>query len=197
MKKQFSNEKALYDNIVQQARKDGEVQAQQFVSNAEHRLYQINSQIKESNAYLYNLNTNIAQAQADLAKYQEDTNKLINKINRLSTAYKSASYSIENFFNKDFDAFDYTSPEKYADIDILQPTVKLKLHSEDLKDLRKLMRENNQAINKLLKKYEVRYTTKTNKALYQLMVLALRAELQNILSSLKYEKLDKAINKIK
>lgn len=42
-----------------------------------------------------------------------------------------------------------------------------------------------------------RYTTKANQTIYQLMVIALRAELQNILYDLKYEKLDQAVEKVK
>lgn len=205
---QLSDQRTLYTNITQHARQEGENQARQtilnaenearqIVANAENRLSEINYQINERSGTLNNLNASISQEQNKLAKAQSDTDRQLNKIKRLSAAYKSATYSIEHFFNRDFETFDYHAPEEYEDIDLLQPSVKLKLHSEDLKDLRKLMRENNNAIDKLLKKYEARYTTKTNQALYQLMVLALRAELQNILSSLKYEKLDKAIADIK
>ena len=41
------------------------------------------------------------------------------------------------------------------------------------------------------------YTTKANQAIYKLMVLALRSELQNILYNLKYEKLDTSIEDVK
>ena len=50
---------------------------------------------------------------------------------------------------------------------------------------------------KVLSQYRSRYTTKANKAIYDLMVIALRAELQNILYNLKYEKLDNAIEQVK
>ena len=67
----------------------------------------------------------------------------------------------------------------------------------DVKDLRKAYRENDWQIEKVLKKYASRYTTKANQAIYKLMVMALRAELQNILTALKYEKLDTAIESVK
>ena len=73
----------------------------------------------------------------------------------------------------------------------LCPTVELHLNSFDVNDLRKLINENKKLTDVLLKKYEKRYTTKANKAIYQLMVLALRAELQNILIDLKYSNIDK------
>lgn len=67
----------------------------------------------------------------------------------------------------------------------------------DLKDLRKAYNDNNKQIDSLLKQYESRYTTKANAAIYRLMVLALRAELQNILYNLKYEKLDVSVEQVK
>lgn len=67
----------------------------------------------------------------------------------------------------------------------------------DIKELQKAYRENDKAINKVLDAYSVRYTTKSNQAIYQLMVIALRAELQNILYNLRYEKLDRAIDDVK
>lgn len=79
----------------------------------------------------------------------------------------------------------------------LAPSVILKLHCMDMRDLRKAFNENDKQIKELLSKYDSRYTTKSNKAIYQLMVIALRAELQNILYNLKYEKLDKSIEDLK
>ena len=65
------------------------------------------------------------------------------------------------------------------------------------KELRKAYRENDKQITKLMEQYSSRYTTKSNKAMYSLMVIALRSELQNILSDLKYGTIDKATDKIK
>ena len=63
----------------------------------------------------------------------------------------------------------------------------------DYKDLRRAFRANNKIINETLARYESRYTTKTNRAIYQLMVLGLRAELQNVLYTLTYSKLNDGI----
>lgn len=67
----------------------------------------------------------------------------------------------------------------------------------DVKSLRNAFKENDKAIDRLLSSYAARYTTKANQTIYQLMVIALRAELQNILYDLKYEKLDQAVEKVK
>ena len=67
----------------------------------------------------------------------------------------------------------------------------------DVKDLRKAYRQNDKQIDSVLQKYSTRYTTKANQAIYKLMVIALRSELQNILYNLKYEKLDTSIEDVK
>ncbi|MBF1195420.1 MAG: GIY-YIG nuclease family protein, partial [Fusobacterium periodonticum] len=56
---------------------------------------------------------------------------------------------------------------------------------------------NQKDIQKVLDAYENRYTTKANKNIYHLMVVALQAELQNVLYNLKFEKLEKGIEDIK
>lgn len=45
----------------------------------------------------------------------------------------------------------------------------------DYKDLRRTFLANEKLIAETLSRYETRYTTKTNRSIYQLMVIALRA----------------------
>ena len=67
----------------------------------------------------------------------------------------------------------------------------------DIKDLRKSLKINQELIEETLSKYESRYTTKANIAIYKLMVIALRAELQNVLYNLKYDSLEESLDAIK
>mgnify|MGYP001268739227 FL=1 len=67
----------------------------------------------------------------------------------------------------------------------------------DYKELNTAFKSNEKIITELLEKYADRYTTKTNLAIYQLMVIALRSELQNVLYTLNYKKLDEALNNIR
>lgn len=76
------------------------------------------------------------------------------------------------------------------------PTVELDLQCLSYQDLRKEYKENEKIIKQCLETYQERYTTKTNKALYRLMVLALQSELQNILTKMKYDKLDIALKQV-
>ena len=71
------------------------------------------------------------------------------------------------------------------------------LNCLDVPALRKLVSANKTNIKKVIQKYEERYTTKSNQAIYQLMVIGLEAELQNVLINLKFGTVDKAKSKIK
>ena len=121
-----------------------------------------------------------------------------NKLGRSKELVKAISYCIDNFFNYDPAINSLKLEEKdLNDLEELSPSVILKLHCMDVKDLRKAYRQNDKQITELLDKYSSRYTTKANQAIYKLMVIALRAELQNILYNLKFDKLDKSIEDIK
>lgn len=67
----------------------------------------------------------------------------------------------------------------------------------DVKELRKAYKDNEKQIDQLMDLYKARYTTKANKSIYSLIVIALRAELQNVLYNLKYDKLEKSVEDIK
>ncbi len=81
--------------------------------------------------------------------------------------------------------------------DYLTPTVKLSLQCMDMRELRKRYKENEKNIQATFDKYQGRYTTKANIAIYRLMVIALSAELQNILHDIGYGKLDDALADVK
>ena len=121
-----------------------------------------------------------------------------NKLNRSKELVKAVNYALENYFNYEpsQDAL-RLSDAQLMEIEEYSPSVILKLHSLDVKDLRKAFRDNDKQITQIMEQYASRYTTKANKAIYQLMVIALRAELQNILYNLKYQKLDESIDNVK
>ena len=121
-----------------------------------------------------------------------------NKLKRSKELVKAINYTFEKFLNYEPSQDTIKLPDNdLQDLDEISPSVILKLHCMDVKDLRKAYRENDKQINSVLEKYSARYTTKANQAIYKLMVIALRAELQNILYNLKYEKLDKSIEDVK
>lgn len=131
-------------------------------------------------------------------KLERQTRTAAHKLEKAKELYKSAEYSINQFFETTPDLEKCKlSPESIALYDELAPSVTLKLHVMDVKSLRKAFRDNDKQIESILTKYAARYTTKANQAIYKLMVIALRAELQNILYNLKYERLDSSVAQVK
>ena len=104
------------------------------------------------------------------------------KINQIK-AEKSNSLDAPDFVINTFTLFTHIS--------------ELHFNCLDVPKLRKLFSSNKSNIQKLVQKYEVRYTTKTNKAIYQLMVMALEAELQIILLNLRFGTVEAAKEKVK
>lgn len=73
---------------------------------------------------------------------------------------------------------------------LLDTIIKLPLHSDNSKELRKLSNSVRKEINTVLENYKSRYTTKSNKTIYHLMIVGLQAEMQLLLYKLSYQKLD-------
>ena len=136
----------------------------------------------------------------EITSLDKKINLAANKLIKLQTMSKSMKHCVDNYFNTD-DETQYKNIQKESILnfveDLLSTTVKLKFNFMNVKELRKRYNQNDKIIKELLVKYQSRYTTKTNMALYQLMVIALEAEMQNVLYNLKYEKLEKAIESIK
>ena len=122
--------------------------------------------------------------------------KQIDKIQKIACLYKSIKSYIDNFGASEFSKVELKKIQQMIDEigieDLMNPTVEIKLHNADIKDLRKKYREINKDIETVLNDYEKRYTTKGNLAIYRLMVVALRSELQNVLYTMKYGKLQDA-----
>lgn len=162
------------------------------------KLDSLNREIQDDNVTLARLREEISSLSEQNQKLEKQANTQRNKISKCKDLYRSIEYALDNFFTADIP---YTncklSRAEVEDIDLISPSIYLKLHCMDIKDLRKAYRDNEKSINTLLEQYSARYTTKANKSIYNLMVIALRAELQNILYNLKYEKLDDSIEHVK
>ena len=85
----------------------------------------------------------------------------------------------------------------YDEESIMKSLVELDYHAMNSKELRKQINKIKKDIAALLDKYKDRYKTKANQTIYQLMVIGLQAELQNILYTLSYAKHEEAIDNAK
>lgn len=167
---------------------------QEEIKNLKEQLNHLNESIVDAQARTAATTT---EADIEIAKKREQAKKEATKISKLRELYKSIKYSIDNFFLYDVSPQILKfNPDEMEQIDELVPSVMLHLQNMNSKELRKAFKENDKQITKVMETYSARYTTKTNKAIYSLMVIALRAELQNVLAELKYGKIDKSIEDI-
>ena len=122
------------------------------------------------------------------------------KLEKLSYTYNAVLAYVKKFHSSDPTYAESAHIEKLVEEiqieNLMEPTAEIKLHSSDIKELRKQFREINSIIDNTFGEYEKRYTTKANLAIYRLMVVALRAELQNVLYTMKFGKLEDAENAI-
>lgn len=176
-------------------------QKDEVISKRDETILEIQQQTKAEQEKIisdYADAVNAAKQAADEAEQQEAamekrvaTQKA--KLESMRTLHKAIKTSIDRYDLNNIPEQLNLSKEQIEQLDIIVPSVELPLRSNDVRDLRALNKENNKRIDEILERYEKRYTTKQNRAIYQLMVLALRAELQNILHSIKFSQLDKCL----
>lgn len=161
-------------------------------------LLSLTQSISDKSCEVKELSDKILELRLEESKLVKNNKTQVNKLSRSKELVKAINYSLEAYLNYEPDQAAIKFPQNTLDsLEEISPSIILKLHCMDVKDLRKAYRDNDKQITSVLEKYSARYTTKANQAIYKLMVIALRAELQNILYNLKYEKLDKSINDVK
>ena len=159
------------------------------VNEANNVLREIDDEISQKNLVITQLTLEIERLTQENDKIDKSVATHLRKLERMKELYKAVDYAIKSNST--------LSNSDSIDFDKICPSVMLKLHCMDVKDLRKAFRENEKQIKKVLELYASRYNTKANIAIYNLMIIALMAELQNILYNLKYEKLEVAIEDVK
>lgn len=193
LRKQIDNKLA----IIQQIKKEAAEEANKELVDQKAALNRINAEIEKKAFYINEIDTlknEIASLDYKIKGRQEKIDRLISiqksVNNAVKTYFKSSAYQLN-------DVEELTLPATLIrEINDLAPSIMLNLHAMDYKDLRRAFKANEKLIDNTLERYEGRYTTKTNQAIYQLMVIALRAELQNVLYTLTYSKLSDAIESI-
>lgn len=152
-----------------------------------------------------NIQNEIDSLKADRDKKELEVSDITEQLNKINSEYASTQkklYKVKTLFesyqsaNKRY----VKEGETYLDesfLNNLAPTVEIELQCMSIKQLRSLYNQNKKLIQDCLKKYEGRYTTKANAAVYKLMTIALEAELQNILYSINFGKLESSIDDVK
>ena len=171
------------------------IEAKSITKAAEMRRDYVQSEIDKKDYYL----REVERVKENLTSLQKKEVALIEKIDKLMRVRKAVNEAAQKYkqgFRTIPDETINLLPEMVREVESLAPSAMLNLKCMNYKDLRREFKANEKLIGDTLSRYEMRYTTKANKAIYRLMVIALRAELQNILYTLTFTKLDDALAKV-
>ena len=185
-------------DMTEQLKKEYEAKKLTAQEDFQKHLDSIDKSIAEKNSECQNILNQLEELRSQEVKLNKNVKTQTNKLNKSKELVKAINYTFDKYLNYEPSQSTLRFPEnQLSELEEISPSVILKLHCMDIKDLRKAYRLNDKQIDSILQKYSARYTTKDNQAIYKLMVIALRAELQNILYNLKYEKLDTSIGDVK
>ena len=167
-------------------------QAEQHKRSARRELDRIQAEINKREFYL----REVERIKENISALEKKERSLTEKIDLLMRTRKAVNSAVKTYLSNMPNISEQMinlPPGLIREVESLAPSVLLNLHNMNYKDLRRAFKSNEKLIEEALKRYETRYTTKTNRAIYRLMVIALRAELQNILYTLTSNKLDDAL----
>lgn len=168
------------------------------MADAENKKQQMETRLQQAETTALQMEERARNANEEAEKREKAAQAAIRKVQRSKELIKAIQHAGDTFDRPDTTAADADITALLADInDFLQPTVEIDLQCLNMRDLRKKFKENEKRIEETLQKYQGRYTTKANATIYKLMVIALRAELLNILYSIKFGKLEDAIKNVK
>lgn len=190
----LQDQQALYDSIVKKAEAQGIEQAKLAIQEERAAA---DRQLEEITVKLAAAKESLDATTAAEEKAQKNATSAIKKVEKHRPFLKAVEHALISFDEDSLESVaEIRALAKEAD-DFVSPTITLDLQCLSMKDLRKQYRQNEKNIEEILQKYEGRYTTKANATIYKLMVIALRAELQNVLFNIRFGKLEDALKNIK
>lgn len=160
------------------------------------KVEKLNIEAEQKSNDLMALENSYLSAQEKLCKLQKEVSTSERKLKKVKELYNAVNHAVENYVNLPDDCIVVPQISE-SDIAEYMPSVELYIKCMESRDLLKEFKENDKLINEVTQKYSSRYTTKVNQAIYALMVIALRAELQNVLYDLKLQKLETGLENIK
>lgn len=178
----------LIEQYKQEARATVEEEMKEKLNSLKEQLKQLEQDISLREVSLTELNEKCEQ-------YKKTVESNANKVAKLKEIYKSFQHAVKAY-EEGSDSYLNEALLATAN-EALAPIVEMKLNCLNVKQLKARFNQEQRNIQEAFKRYEGRYNTKSNIAIYKLMVIALEAELQNVLYSLKYGKLEDSVEAIK
>ncbi|MCW6681560.1 GIY-YIG nuclease family protein [Aerococcaceae bacterium NML160702] len=180
--------------ILSEYRQEGEKEKNAIIATATDSLNNLAEMIAKQRLV-------VTVKEVEISKLNKEISKL-EKIARQNRSEANALKVLKEHYPEI--TLNYDSIEKHiaTNIDLifenqmLQTIVNLHTHSDNSKELRKLSKAVKREIEQTLQEFLGRYSTKTFKSLYNMMVIGLQSESQLILSNLKFETLDNALKQV-
>ncbi|MFB9330927.1 GIY-YIG nuclease family protein [Paenibacillus aurantiacus] len=201
----INNMERLIEETIAPVRLAGEERAIQLIRAANEEATVIVESAKQDIVAVLSEKEKLTNENKQLEESNLKLTKEISKQEKTARKFKADVLGVQRLIEQFPNAVDFNAigeqikllESAMNDGEVLDTIVHLNLHYKDSKALRAEMNANNKDIRNLLESYRSRYTTKANATIYELMVIGLQAELQNILYTLSYSNLDKAIENSK
>lgn len=173
---------------------DAEIEAKEIINNANEELSSLLITIDQRMSENEELHIENTKLQKEITRYMNQARK-----------FKSQLVGLKNFEERfphtiNLDGVNSVVNDLKSELDdesLVGTIIRLHLHSDNSKELKKLSNATKKEIANLLVTYEKRYTTKANKTIYNLMIIGLQSEMQILLYKLSYEKLDDTKQSVK
>lgn len=206
-KKILDDQDKYIEELRQEFEYNVEKEQEEILAEAKLKAEEISAEVNEN---LSEVLAKTTEYQFDIKNLTEEHSKLTKEVNRYKNQarkFKADLMGLKNFNERfphtiNFEKVNNQLEELNNELNeekLLGTIVRLHLHSDHSKELRKLSNATKKEIKNLLSRYEDRYTTKSNKTIYNLMIIGLQAEVQILLLQLKYNKIDEseeAVNNI-
>lgn len=180
------------DALLEEAKNAARTEAQRQLDIRER---QVQAELAELTVRLDALQTRHAELIENCAQTEKKMRTAENRIIKAKAIYKSMQYAMDTFMDPASDRL-AMMPMFSCDLaEIVEQEPELKCLS--MKTLRAMYRQNEKKIVEVTESYQAHYTTKANATIYKLMVMALHAEMNLILTELSFGKLDASVEKVK
>lgn len=201
----LSDKEKLIQNFRSVVEAENHKKREVIINEAESQAENIKN---EANEELSSLLITINQRMVENEELHIGNTKLQKEISRYmnqARKFKSQLVGLKNFEERfphtiNLDGVNSIVNELRSELDdesLIGTIIRLHLHSDNSKELKKLSNATKKEITNLLVTYEKRYTTKANKTIYNLMIIGLQSEMQILLYKLTYEKLDDTKQSVK
>ena len=150
---------ADYDAKQLSLQKEYQGKQNQAEANLQKQLSDYERIIADRNQKSQEILNRLNELMSQEARVTKNLKTQTNKLNRSKELVKAINYTFEKYLNYEPSQSSIKLPENdLSDLEEITPSVMLKLHCMDVKDLRKAYRANDKQINSVLEKYAARYT---------------------------------------